>query len=302
MKIWIIDKEKAKEANGVKRLLEEWLKRWLDIVFVAIEDIELIINDDLNEKLFIKNEKVKLPDIVIPRMDNSYQIKSVIDYLENEWVNIINSNSARLLANDKFLSLQKLAVNRIPVPKTILLKWIPSVEFIEKHISYPFLIKKLEWHAWKWIIKVNNKQEFEDILELLDENMTKLNMNLVVQEYIWEKAWQDLRIFIVWWRIIWAMLRKWRDWDFKSNFSWGGDVFPHTPTETEEIIAIEAANIIWLDIVWVDVLFDKNNWYKICEVNASPGFKGLERATEKNIAWEIINYIIKRYNINVKGG
>lgn len=299
MKIWIIDKEKAKEANGIKRILEEGEKKGLNIEFVAVEDIELIINDDFNEKLFVKNEKVKLPDIVIPRMDNSYQIKSIIDYLENEWVNIINSNKARLLANDKFLSLQKLAANRIPVPKTILLKWIPSVEFVEKHISYPLLIKKLDWHAGKWIIKVNNKQEFEDILELLDENMTKLNMNLVVQEYIWEKAWQDLRIFIVWGRIIWSMLRKWKEWDFKSNFSGGWDVFSHIPTETEEIISIEAANTIWLDIAWVDILFDKNNWYKICEVNASPGFKWLEQATGINIAWEIVNYIIKRYNINV---
>jgi glutathione synthase/RimK-type ligase-like ATP-grasp enzyme len=76
----------------------------------------------LDEKLFIKNQKVKLPGIVIPRMDNSYQIKSIIDFMENQGINVINSNSARLLANDKFLSLQRLAANRIPVPKTMLLK------------------------------------------------------------------------------------------------------------------------------------------------------------------------------------
>jgi glutathione synthase/RimK-type ligase-like ATP-grasp enzyme len=55
-------------------------------------------------------------------MDSSYQIKSIIDFLEHKGINIINSNKARLLANDKFLSLQKLATNDIPVPKTMLLK------------------------------------------------------------------------------------------------------------------------------------------------------------------------------------
>jgi len=212
MKIWIIDKFKSKDANWIVKLLEEWLNQWLDIEFVPVEDIELIIDSNLNEKLFIKNQKVKLPQIVIPRMDNSYQIKSIIDFMENQGINIINSNRARLLANDKFLSLQKLATNRIPVPKTMLLKWIPNIEFIEKQFSYPIIIKKLDWHAWKWIIKVNNSQELEDILEMLEESFTRLSNNLIIQEYIWEKAWQDLRVFIVWWRIVWSMLRKWKEW------------------------------------------------------------------------------------------
>lgn len=298
MKIWILDKEKNKESNWIKKLLEEWLSQWLDIEFVSIEDIELVINANLDEKLFIKNQKVKLPDIVIPRMDNSYQIKSIIDFMENQGINIINSNSARLLANDKFLSLQKLAANRIPVPKTMLLKWIPSIDFIEKQLSYPIIIKKLDWHAGKWIIKVNNNGELEDILEMLEESLTKLNNNLIVQEYIGEKAWQDLRIFLIWGRVIWAMLRKWKEWDFKANFSGWWSVHPHELNETEEILAIESAKSIWLDIAWVDLLFDKDSGYKICEVNASPGWKWLEQATGINIAWEIISYIIKRYNIN----
>jgi len=298
MKIWIIDKFKSKDANWIVKLLEEWLNQWLDIEFVPVEDIELIIDSNLNEKLFIKNQKVKLPQIVIPRMDNSYQIKSIIDFMENQGINIINSNRARLLANDKFLSLQKLATNRIPVPKTMLLKWIPNIEFIEKQFSYPIIIKKLDWHAWKWIIKVNNSQELEDILEMLEESFTRLSNNLIIQEYIWEKAWQDLRVFIVWWRIVWSMLRKWKEWDFKANFSWWGSVYPHVINETEEILALESANIIWLDIAGVDLLFDKDSWYKICEVNASPGWKWLEQATGVNIAWEIINYIKTRYNIN----
>ena len=95
------------------------------------------------------------------------------------------------------------------------------------------------------------------------------------------------------------MLRKWKKWDFKANFSWWWSVYNHSPNVTEQILAVESANIIWLDIAWVDLLFDKNNGYRICEVNASPWFKWLEQATWINIAKEIIDYIIKRYNIKV---
>ena len=297
MKIWLLNAKKNKNESGTKRILEEWKKVGMNIKFVSIEDIELLINSEWDERLFMKNKSIKLPHIVIPRNNTSYQIKSIVDFLENKWVSIVNSNEARFLAKDKFLSLQRLALNNIPVPKTILLKWLPDIWFIEKQLNYPIIIKKVEWSHWKWIMKVNNKEELEDIIEMLEENMTTLNRNLILQEYIWEKSWQDLRFFIVWGRIIWSMLRKWKDWDFKSNFSCWWDVFKHIPTEKEEILALQSANIIWLDIAGVDILFDKNNGYKICEVNASPWFEGLEKATELNIAWEIVNYIIKRYDI-----
>jgi len=297
MKIWILDNDKNRTAHWVKRLLEEAKNRKMNLEYVAIEDIELIIDGNMEERLFIKNEKTKLPDIVIPRMDSSYQIKSIIDFLENSWVRIINSNKARLLANDKFLSLQKMASNRLPVPKTILLKWMPNIDFIEKQLNYPIILKKLDWHAGKWIIKVEDRWELEDILEMLEESLEKLSKVLILQEYIGEKAGQDLRIFLVWWRVIASMLRKWKDWDFKANFSWGWSVYWHEVNEKEEILAIEAANVIWLDIAWVDLLFDKDNGYRICEINASPGFKWLEEATWLNIAWEILNYIENRYFI-----
>lgn len=295
MKIWILDKEKNKLVYGTKRLLEEGKNRSIDIEFIAIEDIELVIDAYSQEKLFIQNEKTSLPDVVIPRVDNSYQMTSIMDFMENAGVYVINTNEARLLANDKFLSLQKMAANRLPVPKTILLKWIPNINFIEKQLNYPIILKKLDWKAWKWIIKVQNSWELEDILEMMEESLSKLNTYLLLQEYIWEKAGVDLRVFLVGWRVISAMLRKWKEWDFKANFSGGWSVHNYEVNQKEEILSVETANLIGLDIAGVDLLFDKDNWYRICEINATPGFKWLEEATWVNIAKQIINYIETRY-------
>ena len=44
-----------------------------------------------------------------------------------------------------------------------------------------------------------------------------------------------------------------------------------------EWLVLECVKIIGLDIAGVDLLIDKNT-YKICEVNSSPGFEGLEKA------------------------
>jgi len=297
MKIWILDAERNRNVYWATRLLEEAKKRNMNLEYIAIEDIELVIDWNLEERLFIKNEKTKLPDIIIPRVDSSYQIKSIIDFFEKSWKTIINSNESRLLANDKFLSLQKLANFKLPVPKTILLKWRPNINFIENQLNYPIILKKLDWAAGKWIIKVDDWWELEDILEMLEDSLYKLNKVLLLQEYIWEKAGIDLRIFVVWGRIVWSMLRKWKPWDFKANYSWWWSTHNYELNQIEEILALDSAKIIWLDIAWVDLLFDKDNWYRICEINASPWFEWLENATWLNIAWEILNYIENRYFI-----
>jgi glutathione synthase/RimK-type ligase-like ATP-grasp enzyme len=89
------------------------------------------------------------------------------------------------------------------------------------------------------------------------------------------------------------MLRKWKEWDFKANFSWWWSVFPYKLNQIEKQLSIKSAKIIWLNLAWVDLLFDKDNWYKVCEVNASPWWKWLEQTTWINIAWKILDYIEK---------
>lgn len=295
MKIWLITDKKNSKAYGARRIIQEAKNHNIVIKKVLIEDIELVIDSHMQEDFYVKNKKMKLPDLVIPRVCVSYNMKSIMEYLENKSVAVINSNQARFLAKDKFLSLQKLAIENIPVPKTVLLKWKPNTSFIEETLGFPVIIKKIEWAQWKWIIKANTKEDFEDIIEMLEDTSSIDSKNFILQEFIGEKAGQDIRLFVVWWRVIASMLRKWKQWDFKSNFSWGGSVNNHIPNEKEEMLAIQAANIIWLDIAGIDLLFDKNNGYKICEVNASPGFEWLEEATNQNIAAEIINYIKIRY-------
>jgi len=87
----------------------------------------------MQEDFYVKNKKVKLPDLVIPRVCVSYNMKSVMEYLENKSVAVINSNLSRFLAKDKFLSLQKLAVESIPVPKNCFTKMKTKYKFYRRN-------------------------------------------------------------------------------------------------------------------------------------------------------------------------
>src|SRR5262249_25512973 len=52
-------------------------------------------------------------------------------------------------------------------------------------------------------------------------------------------------------------------------------------------VAIEAARIVGLDVAGVDML-ESSSGPKVVEINSSPGFEGLERATGVDVAGAIV--------------
>jgi ribosomal protein S6--L-glutamate ligase len=56
--------------------------------------------------------------------------------------------------------------------------------------------------------------------------------------------------------------------------------------------ALKASKVIGLSVCGVDML-EGNNGPQVMELNSSPGFEGLERATNKDIAGAIISHALK---------
>jgi hypothetical protein len=84
MKIWLITDKRNANAHGAKRIIQEAKNNNIMIKKVLIEDIELVIDSQMNEDFYVKNKKVKLPDLVIPRVCVSYNMKSIMEYLEHK--------------------------------------------------------------------------------------------------------------------------------------------------------------------------------------------------------------------------
>jgi ribosomal protein S6--L-glutamate ligase len=55
---------------------------------------------------------------------------------------------------------------------------------------------------------------------------------------------------------------------------------------------VKSAKVMGLDLAGVDIVRSARGPL-VLEVNSSPGLEGIEAATQKNIASEIINYIEK---------
>jgi ribosomal protein S6--L-glutamate ligase len=123
-----------------------------------------------------------------------------------------------------------------------------------------------------------------------------LNANIMVQEFIKEAGGSDIRCFVVGDKVVAAMKRQGAAGEFRSNLHRGGTASLIRLTPEERSTAIRAAKIMGLNVCGVDML-RSNHGPVIMEVNSSPGLQGIEKASEKDIAGLIIEFIEKRFEM-----
>jgi len=79
--------------------------------------------------------------------------------------------------------------------------------------------------------------------------------------------------------------------DFRSNLHRGGSAKQVKITPEERSTAVRAAKAMGLNVCGVDIL-RSNHGPVIMEVNSSPGLEGIENATGKDVAGQIIDFIV----------
>ncbi|MDP5044499.1 MAG: RimK family alpha-L-glutamate ligase, partial [Leeuwenhoekiella sp.] len=122
------------------------------------------------------------------------------------------------------------------------------------------------------------------------EAFVKGSQRMLVQKFIAEARGSDIRVFVVDNEIVGVMKRQAKEGEFRSNLHRGGTAEVITLSDEEEIAAIKAAKAMGLGVAGVDMLQSARGPL-ILEVNSSPGLEGIERATGRDIAKEVIKYI-----------
>jgi len=121
---------------------------------------------------------------------------------------------------------------------------------------------------------------------------------MLMQEYL--KIDGDMRVIVLGGKVLASMRRKSGGSDFRSNFSLGGTVKNVATLEEDiETLAIRSAQACGCYICGVDITVteDTKKPY-IIEVNSSPGTDGIEKATGRNIAREMLENFLDTSNWN----
>jgi ribosomal protein S6--L-glutamate ligase len=83
-----------------------------------------------------------------------------------------------------------------------------------------------------------------------------------------------------------------RPGEFRSNIHRGGEGIPIDLKDSYKRIAVQAAKSVGLSIAGVDIL-ESLTGPKIIEINSSPGFEGIERATGLNVAKMMVQHVVQ---------
>jgi ribosomal protein S6--L-glutamate ligase len=123
------------------------------------------------------------------------------------------------------------------------------------------------------------------------DTLRGLKQDVMIQQFLAEGAGRDYRALVVGDRVVAAMLRTAPPGEFRSNIHRGarGRYFK-LPAEFEEA-AIRAARVLGLGVAGVD-LMESNVGPMVIEVNSSPGFEGIEKATGLNVAESIVKHVV----------
>lgn len=298
MKGWILyrenDSEIVSERFEAERIVESASQHGIELTILKPEQFDLLVTSQNRRSITLDGNITTLPDFVLPRMGagTTYFALAVIRHLERLGVPCINSSHPIEIVKDKLYTHQILAENNLPVPKTMLAKFPVNVDYVEKNIGFPAVIKTISGTQGRGVFLASTSKEFVNIMELIE--ITNAKVNIIIQEFIKDSHGKDLRVLVVGGRAIACMKREAQGESFKANISSGAVPTQFELTPEIEWLATEACRVTGLDIAGVDLLFDGEH-YKICEINSSPGFRGLESCCDIDVASEIFQYLKIRF-------
>lgn len=298
--LWRPDPSLVKqERYEVDRLLESAPEHAYQVEVVNPDELELLVNSEKEDGVFVNGEKVPLPDFVIPRMGSTsdYFSLAALRQLENLGVYCLNNASAVMLAQDKLLHLQVLARAGMPVPKTLLIRLPVNADFVERQMDFPVVVKTLIGTQGSGVYLCDDRQSLVDLLQFVEANNP--DAQLVLQQFLSESRGRDVRVVSIGGHIVAAMERIART-GFKSNYSQGGETRPFTYGPRNALSVAEVMRELDMDMAGLDFLYDEEIGFRICEVNSSPGFEGLETTCDVDVPAFIYQYLDVKFRISAK--
>lgn len=278
-----------------RRIMEAGEMRGHEMEFLNIKECYIKLDATTPEMHYRGGRVLDNFDAVIPRIRPSitYYGCTLIRQFEAMKVFTLNSAAAITQSRDKLFSLQLLLQNGVDIPTTGFANSpLDTNDLIKMVGGSPLIIKLLEGTQGKGVVLAETKKAAESVINAFKS----LNANILVQEFIKEANGKDLRLFVVDGKVVAAMQREAAPGEFRANIHLGGSASIIKVTAEEKKIAIRAAKAMDLKVAGVDIIRSSKGPL-LLEVNSSPGLEGIEGATHKDIAGEMIKAIEKNFKI-----
>lgn len=281
------------ELYSNKRIMEAGEMRGHEMHFLNIKECYMKLDADTPEIHYRGGRVLNNFDAIIPRIRPSITFYgcALTRQFEAMKVFCLNSAAAITQSRDKLYSLQLLLQHGVDIPTTGFANSPLDTDDLIKMVGgSPLIVKLLEGTQGKGVVLAETKKAAESVINAFKS----LNANILVQEFIKEANGKDLRLFVVDGKVVAAIQREALPGEFRANIHLGGSASIIKPTIEEKRIAIKAAKAMDLKVAGVDIIRSSKGPL-LLEVNSSPGLEGIEGATYKDIASEMIIAIEKNF-------
>lgn len=286
MKIAILSRNA--KLYSTKRLVEATKAKGHEPI--VLDHLKCVIElEKKNTRIFYNGSYITDVDAVIPRIGASvtYYGTAVVRQFEMMKAFSVVESQALVRSRDKLRSLQILTRAGVGLPKTVFTNFAKEVDHVVDSVGgAPIILKLLEGTQGLGVVLAETQNAATSVLEAFNG----LKARVIAQEFIKESGGADIRAFVVDGNVVGAMKRQGKEGEFRSNLHRGGSASIIELSDQEELTALKATRAMGLGVAGVDML-QSSSGPMVLEVNSSPGLEGIEAATKKDIAKEIIKYI-----------
>lgn len=275
-----------------KRLIEAAQAKGHEIDFLNVELAYMKLDARSPEIRYRGGNILNQYDAIIPRIKPSVTFYgcALLRQFDNLGVYCQNSAEAISQSRDKLFASQLFSKNDIDIPTTGFAKSPMDTKDLIKMVNgAPLIIKLLESTQGKGVVLAETNKAAESVINAFKSVQT----NILVQEFIKEAGGQDIRCFVVNGKVVASIQRQAQKGEFRANLHQGGQASIIKITQQEKKLALKAAKVLNLAVAGVDII-RSNKGPLLLEVNSSPGLEGIENATGKDIANEMILAIEKK--------
>ncbi|MDY7226191.1 ATP-grasp domain-containing protein [Hyalangium rubrum] len=242
-------------------------------------------------RMMYRGVEIRGVDVVIPRIGASITAYglAVVTHFDMMGIPVVNGAQSIARSRDKLRCLQHLTRAGLDMPRTVMAHDRSNVrKLVEEVGGLPLIIKLIRGTQGVGVMIAHTLPEVQTIVDTFWD----LGQEIVLQEFVAESKGRDVRALVVGERVVGAMRRQaQKEGEFRSNIHRGGEGQPIRLPPSYVEAAVTAARTIGLGIAGVDML-EGNAGPRLMEINSSPGFEGLEKATGQDIAGFMVEYAL----------
>lgn len=195
---------------------------------------------------------------------------------------VVNPPRSLELAIDKYLSLAVLAESGLPVPRTRVVQDAESAARACADLGGDCVIKPLFGSRGRGIVRVAAGSA--------DAVAPATGGVVYLQEFVAHAGW-DVRVLVVGERLF-AMRRRAAAGEWRTNLALGGRPEPLSLPDEWGTLARRAAATIGAPLAGVDLLPARDGRVLVLEVNAVPGWRGLESVVGPAVAMAVADHVV----------